>query len=131
MATEIPPVLYKYQPYSTYALTNLGNRQIWFARPASLNDPFDCAIRADGDLSDEDYEKLYQGDKRYAETFKDGSKNIHFRKAMRIGINKAVENQIRAMRYNRGISCFSARNDSILMWAHYAYGHKGFCLAGC
>ena len=25
------------------------------------------------------------------------------------------------------ISCFSERNDSILMWSHYANKHKGFC----
>lgn len=29
---------------------------------------------------------------------------------------------------NRGISCFSSTVDSMLMWAYYADGHKGFCL---
>lgn len=27
-----------------------------------------------------------------------------------------------------GVACFSARLDSILMWSHYADGHKGLCL---
>jgi hypothetical protein len=128
MAIEIPPVLYKYQPYSTYALTNLANRQIWFARPASLNDPFDCAIPAHGDPSDEEYEKCFQRLGERARVFPGGSKDAKFREGTRKGIETGVSNQIRAMRNERGICCFSACNDSILMWAHYADGHKGFCL---
>jgi len=27
-----------------------------------------------------------------------------------------------------GISCFSEKNDDLLMWSHYADSHKGFCL---
>jgi hypothetical protein len=32
------------------------------------------------------------------------------------------------MRNKRGIACFSEVVDNILMWAHYADGHRGFCL---
>lgn len=28
----------------------------------------------------------------------------------------------------RGVTCFSARNDSLLMWSHYGGRYKGFCL---
>ena len=38
-----PQRLYKYQPFTTYALENLKGRQIWFSAPAAFNDPFDCA----------------------------------------------------------------------------------------
>jgi len=36
----------------------------------------------------------------------------------------SIENQLR----NIGIYCLSAKNDDILMWSHYADGHKGFCI---
>ena len=35
---------------------------------------------------------------------------------------------IEATRSKARISCFSKRNDSILMWSHYANSHKGVCL---
>ena len=43
---EYPQVnhLYKYCAYSTNSLSILINKQIWFAKPESLNDPFDCKI---------------------------------------------------------------------------------------
>lgn len=28
----------------------------------------------------------------------------------------------------RGVSCFSEKVDDLLMWGHYAEGHRGFCL---
>jgi len=30
--------------------------------------------------------------------------------------------------YEVSVSCFSEENDNMLMWSHYADGHKGFCL---
>jgi hypothetical protein len=45
MAKHIPPKLYKYQSLATpYTRENLQKRQIWFSKPESLNDPFDCAV---------------------------------------------------------------------------------------
>ena len=32
------------------------------------------------------------------------------------------------MRNQQGVACFSEDVDNILMWAHYADGHRGFCL---
>ena len=42
--------------------------------------------------------------------------------------NKTVDNIIEDNRKKAWIGCFSKRNDSILMWAHYANQHKGVCL---
>ena len=36
---------------------------------------------------------------------------------------------LEGMRQNISISCLSERNDSILMWGHYANMHKGICVA--
>ena len=56
----LPDHLYKYQSFSTQSLSNLKSRQIWFARPASFNDPFDCAINVfDMQFSESDLEQLF------------------------------------------------------------------------
>ncbi len=47
-------------------------------------------------------------------------------------LNITIENSLKLIReqkvYSKGISCFSTEFDSMLMWAYYADGHKGFCL---
>jgi hypothetical protein len=35
---------------------------------------------------------------------------------------------VRKSRFERGVACFSAAADNLLLWAHYADGHRGFCL---
>jgi Protein of unknown function (DUF2971) len=56
-----------------------------------------------------------------------GYPNNHFKKILREGMElfdqgrKIFQNAI-------GICCFSETYDNILMWAHYADGHRGFCL---
>jgi hypothetical protein len=43
-------------------------------------------------------------------------------------LDAAFEERKKLMLEKRGVSCFSARNDDVLMWSHYADRHKGFCL---
>ncbi len=45
--------------------------------------------------------------------------------------NKIIEKfyiDIQSAEAQRQIACFSEKNDSTLMWGHYADSHKGFCL---
>ena len=42
--------------------------------------------------------------------------------------NKMVDDAIEKIRHSILISCFSLRNDSILMWSHYAQSHRGVCI---
>lgn len=39
-----------------------------------------------------------------------------------------LETQFNELRNTTGISCFSEREDSLLMWAHYANNHRGICV---
>lgn len=134
---SIPPILFKYQAFTPDALSNLASRQIWFSRPAKFNDPFDCAIRVDqGPISDSDYQRLYEFSRNEsgnpagfdAQYTPLASKNMEFRKQIQTGLGAAVENQKRITLNENGVCCFSARNNEILMWSHYADSHKGFCL---
>lgn len=134
---SIPPILFKYQSFTPEALSNLASRQIWFSRPAKFNDPFDCSIRIDrGPISDLDYQRVYEFcrnesgdpsgfDAQYSPL---AYKNSEFRKQIQTGLDAAFENQRQIMLNKNGVCCFSASNNEILMWSHYADSHKGFCL---
>ena len=133
----VPEVLFKYQAFTPDALSNLTCRQVWFSRPARFNDPFDCAIRVDrGPIPESDYQRLYDHlrkesgnsagfDNHYSLS---ASANPKFREHVHAGLDAAFEERKKVMLNERGVCCFSARNDDILMWSHYADCHKGFCL---
>ena len=102
--------LYKYYAYNENSLSVLINKKIWVAKPESFNDPFDCNYNFSLKL---DEEILKQGDSNIKD----------------IQINAAATNKVLKERFsNTGIFSMSKRNNSILMWSHYANQHKGFCI---
>ena len=54
--------------------------------------------------------------------------NDLFKKEVKIAAEKSFEERNKINLYERGVCCFSEKKDDILMWSHYADGHKGFCL---
>jgi hypothetical protein len=144
MAAKLPSKLYKYQPLTpnSYTLRNLTAREIWFSKPGKLNDPFDCAIpfrlvSASPEEWRKGYEKFHMGvqndegatrailaDRKY---LTNGKPNQAFRDDIIKTNIKNVVSRVDNYR-NEGIACFSATLNNILMWSHYADGHKGICL---
>ncbi len=132
----VPGRLYKYQPFTTQTLANLTNRQIWFSKPARFNDPFDCGLKVwNASLGSEDLRYLFQQyrarntepeewDARY---LSEGAPNERFREDIERGIEGGFTDRHAAIR-ERGVACFSETCKDLLMWAHYADGHRGFCL---
>lgn len=133
---EIAPLrLYKYQPCNNYAFDNLSGKCLWFSKPESFNDPFDCDINFTiVDDTDENLQSLFvrmlalAPDKK---TFRSkytnkGKTNEEFRNDIVIMARVATKSIITTRQF--GISCFSEDNENILMWSHYASSHKGFCL---
>lgn len=108
--------LYKYKSYSIQSIEMLANKQVYFADPAKLNDPFDCKIDIKGALE------------------------IATERA-KIELNSALEAKLRLFSnkdslYDKliedlshmGILSLSRSCRNTLMWAHYANNHRGFCL---
>ena len=93
------------------------NRELYFANPASLNDPYDCQLsivesinyavkNAKSDTSKPlSTEKLYLLDTLYSCSTK-------------------MEDEIR----NAGVFSLSKTCKNVLMWSHYADEHKGLCI---
>ena len=102
----MPRILYKYLDI-TGAKCMIGNSNLQFTNATQLNDPFDChpsLIDHEG-LVDENLQGIR----------KQWQKEIE-------------ENRALNLRNNTWLCSLSKIYDSILMWAHYCYGHKGVCI---
>lgn len=97
--------LFKYRKFDKGSIELLVNCQLWFAKPSSLNDPFEgessCSEVLDAVWADYPLPKDKQ--KKYKKIIK-----------------KILE--------DTGICSFSRTRKNQLMWAHYADEHKGICI---
>lgn len=100
-------ILYKYLDIEG-AKRMIGNKNLQFTNATQLNDPFDCHPKL-LDYSNVPEHKL-QG--RIPKDW---------------WIEKE-ENDAKNLRNDTWLCSLSKINDSILMWAHYCYNHKGVCI---
>ena len=107
-------------PFNMNALNILINENLHLGSPAGLNDPFEgeFIFNHSDEIPNEEYsintsEKIIIDKKKLS--------NEEFITELKKAYRKNLQQQY-------GVSCFSERNDSILMWAHYADLHKGICL---
>ena len=97
--------LFKYKKFNKSSIELLVNKELWFAEPASLNDPFECQ-RTYSSVLDATWDKY------------DASKSE------KLEIDKKLTKHLT----ETGICSFSRTRKNQLMWAHYADEHKGFCI---
>lgn len=136
---EYPPTLYKYRTFNEHSLKLLNGNEVFFSAPNRLNDPRDCKIPIlyeKGTLqqiykmnlenlkyvdprlnSEERKRKARELAKTVYANRNDSKRREAFLNDLYEDINKTV-----------GILSLSAVNDDTLMWAHYADGHRGFCV---
>jgi Protein of unknown function (DUF2971) len=116
---EYPEVnqLYKYCAYNTNSLSILINKKIWVAKPASLNDPFDCKIKFKLEINSEAFSKYLNRTDRST-----GNRQKDYENFLK-GLQMTTEDIS-----NFGVFSMSQIEDNILMWSHYANHHKGFCI---
>ncbi len=131
----LPKYLYKFEKLNVQTLRNLKNAQFYFNTPASFNDPFDCsALDIPAILTDKNVVEIFR---RYLHnnnilidfeisSIKDvPKKNID---QIHEGFEKMFREKQDELLHRRGCTCFSEVKDNILLWSHYAEGHKGICL---
>jgi Protein of unknown function (DUF2971) len=116
--------------YTIQNLTNNANNQLYFSSPSKFNDPFDfrayCfSIDEEEDLI-ESIIRIEHIDRIQAKT-QIQSKIDH-------GIYEIRDDLIyfeysdRCRDDKLKVCCFSGRDESILMWSHYADNHQGICI---
>lgn len=127
--------LYKYRAFNERSLSILINKEIWVASPESFNDPFDCTIDIDKQISKEDYSEfmLEMGI----------LKNTHIDEVINHICLQVENDNVRSQEINRieklfrkiaertnqyGVFTLSELSSNILLWSHYADNHKGFCI---
>ena len=142
MESHLPLRLYKYQAYNIQNLDNLKNKCLWFSKPSGFNDPFDCSIPyLLGEKSSTEWDILYEQVKKIwmdakdqqnkellANLFENEKPSEDFKKSYILGYHLGWRKLVEDNFSQKGIACFSEKWDDILMWSHYADGHRGFCL---
>jgi hypothetical protein len=119
---HLPSRIYKYRKIDAFSLENLRTNHVWMASPDAFNDPYDCSFMIAEEQAAADFIRVaypkYSRAQKAAELSKLSIPEY---------ILSAIE-PLRLMRHTTKICSFSATNDSLLMWAHYAANHTGFCI---
>lgn len=134
---ENPEVLklYKYRAYNVNSLSMLINKKIWVSKPTAFNDPFDCKLIFDENYSEQTYSEYLRN---AGNRFKQSTENIanriddayidgELKQEEKDALKENVEG-IRKEIINSGVYTLSQTNSNLLLWAHYADSHKGFCI---
>lgn len=116
-------------------LLNLKSQAVYFGSPQGFNDPYDCAITPQiAQLSAQELEAFRA---RYVQRpdlpqpvrhqFASASSD-ELAKLLNRAASRMLE-EARAKAWSSiGVTCFSERNDDLLMWSHYGGRYKGLCL---
>ena len=131
----LPSRLYKYESFTAQALENLKNHSVYFASPSCFNDPYDCAVspgvKEPGDRDVERIRNYYLAKADVPENVRSQFERLDVAsmRAMLLRQGQSVlDEAVKEFLSTRGVTCFSERNDSLLMWGHYGGRFKGFCL---
>ena len=119
-----PASLYKYYSDTKLNFETIKNNSIWYSAPCNFNDIFDCNISIDD-------EKIFNNALNLFPNKRGVRTGSPMWKKLKEEINRGLymlETQFNELRNTTGISCFSEREDSLLMWAHYANNHRGICV---
>ena len=119
--------LYKYYRYSKRLLEILATKSLWLSKPSQFNDPFDGKFYIPPSTSEreteEDIKALLERVPKYRDT-----KLTESEKANWQGNDEMIAKKIKRQLSGVGIFSMSGTWESILMWSHYADGHRGVCL---
>jgi hypothetical protein len=125
----LPDFLYHYYSYNEHTESIFTKNKVYFQSPREFNDPFDtkCKYVFEGseqekksfllNLQSENPERISAEITDYVLSHPNGEKEFLGRM-----------DYLDPIRRNVGIYCLTAKNNSILMWSHYADSHKGFCI---
>lgn len=152
---HFPKAFFKYRSLNENTLNSLEENTLWLSEIHKLNDPFECAMLLDHNAclrltySSDSYRAEFKSRFGFeiptaiiAKIVNSNCPDDVYREfCASNGIvitQSAAEQKDRIMagweeirndtNKNIRVSCFSERNDSILMWSHYASQHQGVCI---
>lgn len=106
-------VIYKYQRGTNRNWNSIAKEKpaLWLSQAGEFNDPFDCAF-----LYNNHSKEIYDGSTEH-----DLAKKEELEQYERDKQSKKLQSMV-------FVACFSERNNSMLMWSHYAEQHTGLCV---
>jgi len=130
-----PQRIYKYEALNARTLRNIKGQVLFFGSPLNFNDPYDCALTPNIlPPKDDDVERLRaacirrnglnERQKHEFETFSTQELRAMFLRSAHSAIKELIDRFLAT----RGVTCFSERNDDLLMWSHYGGRYRGVCL---
>ena len=150
---NFPKSLFRYRTLNENTLNVLSNFAVWMSSAEKLNDPYELTIV----YNEDDFNKTFFSQQDFYSTFQKLTKKEISKEEVEEIINsedadlkfkeicerkgfvwklsrpkairqKALDTFQEYMRKRIKVCSFSERNDSILMWSHYANEHKGICI---
>ncbi|WP_313184057.1 DUF2971 domain-containing protein [Lacrimispora sp.] len=121
MIKYVPKKLYRYRTFNNFWKNNLFDGEIYLSKPSQFNDPFDgvpnIKINKFWDICGR---KIF-----YDNTGIDIELNMESAEdifdIIQLEVKQFTQEKMR-------VACFCEQWNSLLMWAHYADSHKGFCI---
>jgi hypothetical protein len=124
----LPRSLFRYRSLSAYSLGELVNQTMWYSKPTAFNDPFDCALTIDQRKFSESFEHAIRAGIAQGKIAKDLPKEKYAPTESDKAMFMAIRDRLKSTAAPLGLCCLSENSKSILMWAHYANNHRGFCV---
>jgi hypothetical protein len=138
----MPDTYYKFKPFSEYLIKELCNGEVYYAPPASFNDPLDCSPEIIQDVHGKILNELYlkivserYGREKALYMFNENKYMAEDREGV-CTYQECFENILyndilRAFKdhfCNYGVLSLTKKFNSPLMWSHYADQHRGVCI---
>jgi hypothetical protein len=120
---HMPKHIYRYQADDDYRRNCLANDKIWLGSPDNWNDPYDCEfIISDASVEAEAHARL---DKNFTGM---NSDLVAIGKSKASQLVKEKLSEVKKWKQYCKACCFNEDPTSMLMWGHYAWNHRGFCI---
>ena len=129
--SNIPKHLYKYRDCSERSLDIIGHEKIWFPKPTSFNDPYDCQLNLSDESFSDDYVKYLLDTANPSQKVAIQAlmnKQPHLLERRSKDTYEHFRSKLRDEFENAGVLSLCARVDSLLLWSHYANNHGGICI---
>ena len=125
-----PTMLYRYRPGNSRDIDSIRQDTIWLSTLKEYNDPFEIRAYIDFegvvdsflrmDPKTVEHMRLHHIDKNHP-LYKKCINDIKAR-------GQKLQDELSMKQLRVFTACFCENKSSLLMWAHYANAHKGFCI---
>ena len=133
----MPPQLFRFFPFDTRVQKRrvrnvLLRRHLWSSRAGAINDPFECRPYMDFNATLEQKVVWLARQLVASGTCRQDIAESEARRKLqenRIAPDtEAMTSRILEKCKKIGVICFSATREPLLLWSHYAAGHRGLCV---